>query len=231
MTAFADGLQTMGRRRPGMRVRPVSTTVAILDFVPATLDRDGICQAQQLTGAGRLTINGAFLNAGGAAIDAGVASWGRAVGIFSAGNLSAITFTVRGYDTFDQPQTEDLAGPSNSTVATLKAWGRVTSVSASAAVASDVEVGTVDKFGLPMRLSNLSQVVRVGWNATLAADAATFVVGVTTSPQVVGTGDPRGTVIPSIAANGTRRLTVVMVADVSENLTQYGVTPYKSGLE
>jgi hypothetical protein len=231
MTTFSDGIKVGNRRRTIKQIY-VDSSVVILDFVPATLDRDGICAAQQIGAAGNLSLNGALVSGGVGLLDAGVKSWGRCVGVYSGADLSAITFTVRGFDIWGAPVSENIAGPNNTTTAGLKAFSRVTSVYANAAVGSNVEVGTIDKFGLPLRLSNLSQVVRVGWNATLADNAATIAVGVTTSPATATTGDPRGTVIPaSQAADGTRRLTVVYVPDMTSSLTQYGVRHFASGLE
>lgn len=229
MTTFSDGVKigaTKGRKR-GPSVR---SSLAILDFVPATLDRDGICASQTRTGAGDLVINGALAANGVAILDSGVESFGRCVGIYSSGNLSAVTFTVYGHTVRGAPLRAAIAGPNNSTVTIPKAFRRVTRVTTSATIGTAAEVGTVDRFGLPMRLYAFSQVVRAGFGATLAEDAATFVIGDGTSPATASTTDVRGTVVPSAAADGSKRLTVVMVPTMTDRASQYGVEDYGLGV-
>jgi hypothetical protein len=236
MSHYSDGVR-IGRRKTRRRWPyagvGVYSSLAILDFVPATLDRDGICLSQVRTGAGDLTIAGAFATSGVATLDASVNSYGRCVGLYSAGDLSLISTTIYGYDCYGSPLVETIpTGPSNTTVSGVKAFGRVTRVAVSATLGTAMEVGTVDKFGLPMCLGNLSQVVRIGWNATLAANAATFAVAVTTSPATAITGDVRGTVIGAgAAADGARRLTIVFVPDLTSDATQFGVTQFGTGVE
>jgi hypothetical protein len=230
MTIFSDGVELGGqdRRRTGKTLK-LKTAMVYLDFVPTALDRDGICAAQTTAGAGALLMNGALVSGGTATIGSQTDDFGRCVGVYSGADLSARTFTVNGLDVWGQPVTENIAGPNNTTTAGLKAFWRVLSVTVDGAVGSNVEVGTIDKFGLPLRLTNLSQVVRVGWNATLADNAATVVAGVTTTPATATTGDVRGTVIPgSQAADGTRRLTFVYVPDLTSTLTQYGVRQFSA---
>lgn len=113
------------------------------------VDRDGIAEAQQLGGAGSLTLDGVLADAGTAGqFDIGdtyTGVHGVQVGIYSAGNLSALTFTVTGLNEYGVSTTEAITGPNNSTVETTGYWSQVTDVSASGAVGSDVEVGTVDE--------------------------------------------------------------------------------------
>jgi hypothetical protein len=51
---------------------------------------------------------------------------------------------------------------------------------------------------------------RVGWDNVLAEDAATVAVAVTTTATTT-TGDVRGTVAPSSAADGAKRLVVAVL--------------------
>jgi hypothetical protein len=113
-------------------MRPVVVTRTL-----ATADADGIAQAQQLVGAGSLTLNGAL-------VVSGVAQLGvqRVVGIASAGNLSAVTFTVYGTDQAGNTISESIAGPNNNTVSTTLNFLTVNQVAASGAVGTDVTVGT-----------------------------------------------------------------------------------------
>lgn len=234
MTRFADGV-AVGGRRPAGNPKQRRSSLVYLDYVPPTLDRDGVCASQTTAGAGDLLLNGALVSGGRAVLGTGVGFFGRCVGVYSAADLSAITFTFYGYTVDGDPQIEAITGPDGdptpATTAGLKAFGSIVRVAASAAVASAVEIGTIDKFGLPAALSDKSQIARCGWADTLAENAATFALADTTSPATATTGDPRGTVIQaSSAANGSRRLTVVMVPDLTSNATFYGVKTYGAGL-
>jgi hypothetical protein len=130
----------------------------------------------------------------------------RAVSLTSAANVSAVNFTVSGFDIYGQPMTQLIAGPNANTVTTLKAFWQVLSVTSSAAVASNTSVGTSDVLGVPCIVSDIGYMDRVGWANTLAADAGTFVIADATSPATTATGDVRGTYKPSSATNGVKRL-------------------------
>jgi hypothetical protein len=228
MSHFADPV-TMGPK--GARVRKSRYGVAVLLYVPPVLDRDGICAAQTRTGAGNLVLNGTFVRAldGRAYLDAGVESFGRCVGIFSTGSLVAVSFSVFGFDYYKQPMTETLVGPNNTTVATKKAFFAVTRVSVTGTVGTAVEVGTVDKFGLPLVLKAKNRLTRVGWDDVAAENAATFALA-DVNTATATTGDPRGTVIPSSAADGTRELCVTYFYDDATKLTRLGVAQYGVGV-
>lgn len=103
----------------------------------AAADPNGIAEDQQLAGAGDLTLDGVFVTAGVATLDAQ-----RQVELESAGNLSAINFTVTGTDQQNRPISETLVGPNAGTVATELNFLTVTQIAADAAVGTDVEVGT-----------------------------------------------------------------------------------------
>lgn len=109
-------------------------------------DRDGIAAAQQLGGAGNLVLAGA-LTSGGVytANDTDDIPVGRQVGIYSGGNLSALTFTVYGTSPDDETLAEDVTGPNGGQVETTNYFRTVTRVAVDGAVGSDVEVGLVDE--------------------------------------------------------------------------------------
>lgn len=231
MTRISDSLE-FGGRRGGMLDKAIKGSIVTMSFVPATLDRNGIALAQQTGAAGNLVLTGAALVTRGVALVGDAGSYGRCVGVYSGSDLSTINFTVRGFDCYGVPMAETIAGPNNGTTAGLKAFWRVTSVYADAAVGSDVEIGTIDKFGLPMYLVSNVNIVRIGWDGTLADNAATVAAGVTTSPATATTGDVRGTIVQGgNAANGSRRLAVAFIPDLTSNATKWGVTQYKTGLE
>lgn len=100
-------------------------------------DANGICLDQTLGGAGNLTLNGAFASGGVATLDVQ-----RQVELESAGNLSAVTFTITGTDDQGRAISEAIAGPSGGTVATALNFLTITQIAASGAVGTNVEIGT-----------------------------------------------------------------------------------------
>lgn len=232
MTHVSDG-HAVGVRAGQGTGPPVLARMATLNFVPPTLDRDGICQAQVRTGAGNLTLNGALYNASTARayIDAGTQSRGRCLGVYSAGNLSALLFRAYGFDRNGKRLVASVAaGPNNSTVVIPKAFWIVDRVWVSGTIGTNVEVGTFDRFGLPMRVLQAAQIAHVGWSTTLARDAGTLVAGDTTSPATTATTDVRGTYQPSSAADGTKRLAIAIIPDMTDKASQFGVKQYGEGV-
>lgn len=114
-------------------------------FTFAAYDRDGICAAQQRTGAGNLVINGVLLDKPATMVGVRRVSYladgvQRVVSLYSGGNLSAVTFTVSGY-LKGVAVSEALSGPNATTVATTQLFDVVTNIAPGATIASDVEVG------------------------------------------------------------------------------------------
>lgn len=108
-------------------------------FSPTALDADGVCASQTLGGAGDLTINGALATAG-------VATFGeqQRVTLASAGNYSAVTFTLYGTDARGRSISEALVGPNNSTVTSTLNYKTVTRISSSAALGTAITSGNSD---------------------------------------------------------------------------------------
>lgn len=201
----------------------------VWDTVPLALSLTNITTAQITAAAGILPLIGGTgavktLQADGSFRY--VLDVPRAVSLTVATtNQSAINFTVRGFDVYGQAMTEVIAGPNANTVQGKKAFKSVVSVTASAAVATNgVSVGTSDKLGIPVRVTDVGYLGRVGWNNTLAENAATVVVGDATA--VTGsTGDVRGTLTPSSATDGAKRLVVEILCtalQVGPNATRIG---------
>ena len=121
-------------------MRPKSITLTM------QVDRDGIAQAQTLGGAGNLTLNGAL-------VSSSLYSHNTAqkIGIYSASDLSGVTFTVNGEGysgttgLFSSSLSEAVTGPNATTVETTNYFTKVTSVAAGGAVGSNVEVGPSDE--------------------------------------------------------------------------------------
>jgi hypothetical protein len=188
--------------------------VYVWDIVPLTLQVAGLA-ASQNPGSGA-----SFTLAAGTGVTSRVRPDGtteyvldvpRCVTVKATGANTA-TYTITGYDQYGQRMSQTIAAPSTSTVATTKAFKTVISVTNANATAgtNGLEVGFNDKFGLPLRVTDAAYVVNVKWNATLAADAGTFVAADTTSPATASTTDVRGCFTPSSAANGTKRLVMLI---------------------
>lgn len=106
-------------------------------------DTDSICTAQQLATAGNLTIDGAkaeTIPAGSTA--RAILLTGHIITLYSAGDLHTVTFTVYGVNQNGASISEAITGPNNSTVSSTNYFKTITRVAASAAVGSDVIVGT-----------------------------------------------------------------------------------------
>jgi hypothetical protein len=98
----------------------------------------------------------------------------------------------------------------STTTAGKKAFHQISTATISGSPVVTVSVGTGDVFGSPVRFTNRGYLSRVGWDNVLAEDAATVAVAVTTTATTT-TGDVRGTVAPSSAADGAKRLVVAVL--------------------
>jgi hypothetical protein len=179
------------------------------DVVPLAPQTASIAALQTTAGAASLTLTA------GTGVTAATDANGtirysfdvpRAVSLTSAANISAVTFTITGYDLYGQRMTQAIAGPNANTVNTTKAFKSVISVAVSGAVGTNTSVGSSSILGLPVAVSDGGYVVQAGWAGALAKDAGTFTAADATSPATSSTGDVRGTYLPSSAANGSRRL-------------------------
>lgn len=208
--------------------------VYTFDVLPLTLQTAGLAGSQN-PGSG-----GSFTLTAGTGVTARTRADGtteyvldtpRCVTITAAGANTA-TYLVSGYDQYGQAMSATIAAPSTSTTASTKAFKTVTSITNNNATAgtNGLTCGFNDKFGLPVRVTDVVYVTSVKWSATLAQDAGTFVAGDTTSPATTSTTDVRGCYTPSSAANGSRRLVITIVVPAigcGPNATRigaYGVT-------
>lgn len=147
-------------------------------FTFAAADRDGVAKAQTTAGATALVLNGALVpsvQVGLSAVAQLGAGINRTVSIYSAADLSGITFTVDGYDANGAAITEDVTGPTaGATVYSTALFNQVTSVTPDGAVGTAVEIGsgttgatnwyTVDYFQDPANIALWLQIT-----ATLSA--------------------------------------------------------------
>jgi len=114
-------------------MRPVTQIRALVAAVVGA-----IAAAQTTAGAGNLLINGTLASGGIATLDTQ-----RTVGITSAGNLSAVNFTLTGTDQQGRVISEVLAGPNASTVSSVLNYKTITSIAVSAAVGTNVTADTL----------------------------------------------------------------------------------------
>jgi len=118
-------------------------------FTPHTPDLNGIAVNQQIGGAGNLTLDGVDVGLDGVArfvVDGEYGKVAYKVSLESLGNLSGVNFTITGTDAQGDPLVEALVGPNVSTVQSLGYFRTVSQVAVDGAVATDVQVGTVDEF-------------------------------------------------------------------------------------
>ena len=184
-------------------------TLALLNLgSPGTADADGYCVAQAVAGAAALTLNGALVS-GGVAV--GDALTGRNVVAVSANaGDTTQTITVTGTDMFGVAVKEVITLNGTTTVAGKKAFKRITSIAASAALAGNITVGTGDVLGLPAHVPNAAMVLKESVDGA-AATAGTIVAGlaITTKPTSTN-ADVRGTYDPNAACDGSKAFNLLV---------------------
>ena len=182
--------------------------IYLFDVVPLTLQPAGIAALQTTAGAGSLVLTA------GTGVTSRVVNGqtrlvldcARNVTLTSTGALTGVTVTINGFDIYGQAMSVARAGPNNNTVATLKAFKEILSVTVSGAVGTNMSVGFGDVLGLPVRVVDIGYIQSVKYGQLLADDAGTAVAADVTSPATAATGDVRGTYALSVASNGARRL-------------------------
>lgn len=187
--------------------------IYVWDTVPAAKATNNLVTSTTPAAAGSLTltagagVTAVVLNSGTTAYQLDVP---RAVSVTAAAAATTRNFTVSGYDYYGQAMSEVIASTASSTVNGLKAFFQITSITVSGATSTAVTVGTTDILGCPVRFNNKGYLARVGWDNTLAENAATVVVADGTTATTT-TGDVRGTVVPSSACDGAKRLVVAVL--------------------
>lgn len=150
----------------------------------------------------------------------------RAIRVFSTGNDAAVTFTVKGYDLYSNPQTQVITGGSGSSTNTTKCWKAIQSIVPSNSTATGCTVGTVDIYAFPMRVDNFDEVI-IYWNGLVVLNSTGFTGADTTSPQTTTSGEPKGKyATQGSASDGTRRLTIYQFPKTLTAVTGlFGMTP------
>lgn len=188
--------------------------VYVWDVVPLTLQAAGLASSQNPGSGGSFTLTagtGVTTVVDSAGTTRYVLDVPRCVTVTATGANTA-TYLITGYDVYGMRMSQLIAAPTTSTVATTKAFKSVISVTNANATAgtNGLTVGFNDKLGIPVRVTDAVYVSSVKWNATLADNAGTFVAADATSPATTSTTDVRGCYTPSSAADGTRRLLMVI---------------------
>jgi hypothetical protein len=152
----------------------------------------------------------------------------RAVSITSAGDDSAATFTVRGYDIYGYPMTETIPGANTTIARGAKAFKYIVSITPAGTLAgAAVTAGVTDIIGLPIRADYVSE-TQISMADTWITASTGFTAAVTTTATAT-TGDVRGTYALQTASNNTRRLAITVspsVANISSSSGLFGVTQY-----
>jgi hypothetical protein len=112
------------------------------NFTFSTPDDNSIALAQQLGEAGNLTLAGAEVTAGVWTATDGLA---HQIGVACAGDINTVVFTITGTDREGRVLTDTVTGVNGDTVETTKYFYTISQIAASAAVGTDVIVGTVDE--------------------------------------------------------------------------------------
>jgi hypothetical protein len=155
-----------------------------------------------------------------------VTTAGTTTGLTFTLGAAPATVTVSGYDYYGQTMSEAITSSAavSTTVSGLKAFYQISSIAVSGATGTAVTAGTTDVLGCPVRFINKGYVSHVGWADTLGEDAATAVVA-DTATATTTTGDVRGTIDPSSACDGIKRLVVSVLLPaiaVGPNATRQG---------
>jgi hypothetical protein len=189
----------------------------VYDIVPLTLQTNNLATSQTSGGAALvLTAGTGITTASVSGVTVYQVDVPRALKVTSSGNDGGITFNVAGYDFYGQAMTENITGGSAAAATGAKAWYQISSITASGATASGVQVGTSDVFGLPYFIKDKTYALGVQWNNTLAKDTGTLVTGITTTATHT-TGDVRGTYTPSTgSSDGIKRLVFTQVVSSAQ---------------
>ena len=187
--------------------------VYVYDIVPAAINASNVAGVQTPTGGtATITLTGGTAGTTGVTASNGLAAVQldvpRTLRYTSGGSDPGITFTATGFDVYGQAMSETVTGANAGTAVGAKAFYQITGIAQSGSVASTIQCGTGDIFGLPFVALNAVYIQGVQWNSTLAKDTGTFVAAVTTAATKTS-GDVRGTYKPSATnSNGTIRLVV-----------------------
>ena len=194
--------------------------------VLGTADADGVAVTVSTalpTGAStNITITGALATASVATFDAP-----RGFTITSTGDESGDTFHIYGTDMYGDLMVENLAGPNNTTVQSLKSFLTVSRVNVTSAVTStQMTYGMGDRIGFPMRATRVDNTIPLVDGNTVTGGGVTFSAGlVATAAAGATTADVRGYFYSSgVVPNASRAYAVMMlIPDTRTRAAVFGV--------
>lgn len=227
--------------RPGAYTSPIF----VYDVKPAATTGDALVTAQIIAAAGYLPLRA--VPGGGvttAYTPANEQVWmldiPRTINIIGTdAGVTAANYTIWGYDEYGFPVCEQVNHAGGAVTATSKkALKAVRRIYCSAGTTAAITVGTSNVFGLPYKLPSSAELIKASFNnfdwvyGTTGVPAASFysVVGGAlatsgtlqvadaTNPATLITGDVRGTVTPSTAADGNMRLSVAYYVSGQDNI-------------
>jgi hypothetical protein len=194
-------------------------TMILIDLgSPDAIDDDGICAAQNRTGAGALLLNGALVSGGVAVLDVP-----RNV-IADSGGADTAVLTITGTDEYGVTVVEAITLNGTTAVAGKKAFKTITSVSASATISNSAFLGTGDVLGLPCFLPATGMILGDFEDGVYDASVdGTAVAGVRTLATST-TGDVRGTYDPGVSCDGAVnfKLLCMLTDPTDRGVPQYG---------
>lgn len=196
--------------KSGFGVGPLGR-VYIWDVVPLTLGAANIAASQTPVGAGNITLapaTGTTRVTNGRGESVIQLDVPRAISIFLTAGGTPRAYTVIGYDDYGQKMSEVITTVAAATTAGKKAFKQILTISGAGATVNPITVGTTDVLGCPVRFNDKGYLVAIHWAGAQAVDASTTVVADSTSPATTVTGDVRGTLLPSSATDGVKRLVV-----------------------
>lgn len=148
----------------------------------------------------------------------------RAVSITAGTTTATSTITIRGWDVWRQPMSEDIIIPSGNRSATTffgaKAFKYISSATPSTTAVGNVGLGLSDVFGMICRADRWEQ-TNIFWNGCQVPTSLGFSVAGTTSPATNTSGDVRGTI--QVSTNGTGTAAAVATAAVSNGTARLTV--------
>lgn len=196
--------------------------------VPAALQTNNIVTSAIVNGAATLTagtgVTATTIN-GVPVLDITGGAYERAIQIVgTAGGVSAVSFTVVGFDMYNQPMTCTFNGPAaTATTVSQKTFRYISSITSAATTTAAVTIGTADTFGFPARVDTWDQCL-VFWGDALITATTGFTAADATNPATATTGSVRGRYATQSASNGTRRLRMIVWLDNPQNMnTAYGI--------
>lgn len=151
-------------------------------FITTVASTAAVAALQTLGGAGFVTLTASTYTAPTPSV----------ISLTSTGNISGVTFTVRGTDSNGAIITENIVGPNNSTVFGTLAFSTVTSIFASAAVGTNTSVGIASSVTLPVTaaqvtISSAANVTGVNFTIRGVNDAGAQITETIAGPNAGGT--------------------------------------------